>query len=125
MKRFDSINVIPFIDIMLVLLAIVLTISTFISQGKLTIELPEAESQVSFSEQTSIEIAINQDESLFYEQEPLDLENLRDKLSTLENTTPVVLRVDRGVAFGRFVSVVDILKLYKMESLSILTRDPQ
>jgi len=125
MKRFDSINVIPFIDIMLVLLAIVLTISTFISQGKLTIELPEAESQVSFSEQTSIEIAINQDESLFYEQEPLDLENLRDKLSTLENTTPVVLRVDRGVAFGRFVSVVDLLKLYKMESLSILTRDPQ
>jgi biopolymer transport protein ExbD len=33
MKRFDQINVIPFIDIMLVLLAIVLTTATFISQG--------------------------------------------------------------------------------------------
>ncbi len=123
MKRFDSINVIPFIDIMLVLLAIVLTISTFIAQGKIIIELPVAESQVSFSNQHSVEIAIDQDESLFYEEQPLDLETLRLRLSTLESTTPVVLRVDRGVPFGRFVSVVDILKQYKLESLSILTRE--
>ncbi len=42
MKRFDQINVIPFIDIMLVLLAIVLTTATFISQGRLDINVPTA-----------------------------------------------------------------------------------
>jgi len=125
MKRFDSINVIPFIDIMLVLLAIVLTTATFIAQGKLNIELPDAESQVSVSDITGIEIAIDQDEALFYNEEPLELDKLRDKLATLEISTPIILRVDRNVPFNRFVSVVDILKVYKLESLSILTHDSQ
>ena len=35
MKKFDEINIIPFIDIMLVLLAIVLITASFISQGKI------------------------------------------------------------------------------------------
>ena len=40
MKKFDQINVIPFIDIMLVLLAIVLTSASFISQGKIPVTPP-------------------------------------------------------------------------------------
>ena len=38
-KEFDYINVIPFIDIMLVLLTIILTTSTFIAQGAVPVEL--------------------------------------------------------------------------------------
>lgn len=41
-KRFDQINVIPFIDIMLVLLVMVLTTATFIKQGIIPVDLPEA-----------------------------------------------------------------------------------
>ena len=41
-KRFDSINVIPFIDIMLVLLVMVLTTATFIKQGVIPVALPTA-----------------------------------------------------------------------------------
>lgn len=41
-KRFDSINVIPFIDIMLVLLVMVLTTATFIKQGIIPVDLPQA-----------------------------------------------------------------------------------
>lgn len=44
MKRFDTINVIPFIDIMLVLLAIVLTTASFIATGKLDIAVPQSSS---------------------------------------------------------------------------------
>jgi biopolymer transport protein ExbD len=42
MKKFDQINVIPFIDIMLVSLAIVLMTATFISQGVVKINPPSA-----------------------------------------------------------------------------------
>ena len=38
LKKYDSINVIPFIDVLLVLLAIVLLTSTFISKGITFIE---------------------------------------------------------------------------------------
>ena len=42
MKKFDEINIIPFIDIMLVLLAIVLVTASFISQGKIQVNVPKA-----------------------------------------------------------------------------------
>lgn len=48
MKKFDEINIIPFIDIMLVLLAIVLITASFISQGKIQVNVPKASSTVAF-----------------------------------------------------------------------------
>ena len=36
----SPLNIVPFIDIMLVLLCIVLSISTFIAQGKIEVKLP-------------------------------------------------------------------------------------
>ena len=44
LNKKDGLNIVPFIDIMLVLLAIVLSISTFIAQGKIAIDLPSANS---------------------------------------------------------------------------------
>ncbi len=43
-KEFDYLNVIPLVDVMLVLLTIVLTTSTFIATGGIQVELPEAAS---------------------------------------------------------------------------------
>ncbi len=37
-------NIVPFIDIMLVLLAMVLSVSTFIAKGEIPIALPESRS---------------------------------------------------------------------------------
>lgn len=42
-RRMDTINIVPFIDIMLVLLVIVLTSATFIAQGKIPIAIPQAQ----------------------------------------------------------------------------------
>ena len=47
-EKFDEINIIPFIDIMLVLLAIVLVTASFISQGKIKVNVPKASSTVAF-----------------------------------------------------------------------------
>ena len=122
MKRFDTINVIPFIDIMLVLLAIVLTTATFIAQGKLDIDLPEAQSQDAAADTPGVEIAIDAGAALFYNQEPVTLEQLRTQVAQLEPDTPVTFRVDRSVAFDRFVAVIDVLKTRNLQSLSIVTR---
>lgn len=125
MKRFDSINVIPFIDIMLVLLAIVLTTATFIAQGKLEIQLPKAKSQQAQLEEKRIELAITGDEQIYLRERPIDLQQLDNEMTGLAKTSPIVLRVDTRVPFGRFVAVVDILKLHQLEKLSILTEEGQ
>ncbi|MES9813472.1 MAG: TonB system transport protein ExbD [Candidatus Thiodiazotropha sp.] len=122
MKRIDTVNVIPFIDIMLVLLAIALTTATFIYQGKITLDLPEAEHAETLSDMEGVEIAIDASEQIFFNQIALDKDALGEQLSKLYEQTPVVLYVDRSVRFERFVTVVDLLKANNLETLSIVAR---
>ena len=126
MKRFDQINMIPFIDIMLVLLAIVLTTATFISQGVIDINLPEAQSAKPITEQaevTTIEIAINANKELYIDGEPATREILSTKLENISKDTPIRLRVDQEVAFKNFVDVIDLLKKNNLEKLKIITKE--
>ncbi|WP_245232716.1 TonB system transport protein ExbD [Thiorhodococcus minor] len=118
----DQINVIPFIDIMLVLLAIVLTTATFISEGRLEIRLPESKEQAQQDAERRLEIAIDADGNLYVDAEPLSLEQLTSQLDGLSSDTPVVLRVDAATRFDRFVAIIDELKARQLERLSILTQ---
>jgi len=117
---------IPFIDIMLVLLAIVLTTATFISQGVIDIDLPEAESAKPITQQTSVkslEIAINADKNLYIDGEPATREELTSRIESTKKETSILLRVDQEVAFKHFVDVIDLLKKNKLEKLKIITKD--
>ncbi len=125
MKRFDQINVIPFIDIMLVLLAIVLTTATFISQGMIEINLPEAENADAIQQPNEkiIEITINAKHEVFFEGKIVSLQALATKLETVNKETPIQLRVDEAVAFKNFVGVIDLFKKNKLEKLTIITNN--
>ena len=60
MKRFDQINMIPFIDIMLVLMAVVMTTASFVEIGLIDVNLPVAQKVDSPPNQVDyIEIGIN------------------------------------------------------------------
>ncbi len=123
MKRFDQINVIPFIDIMLVLLAIVLTTATFISQGKLDINVPDASNKAPPpDEHQLVRLGIDKNEVLFYNEERISLDQLISRISVLDKNKGIVIRVDKGVSFQRFITLLDLLKRYEMERLTIITR---
>jgi len=123
-KRIDSINVIPFIDIMLVMLAIVLTTATFIVEGRLEIRLPEAASRDAPRNTHRLELAVNENGQIFIGAAPTTLAELEAHLAGLEPETPIVLRVDAESRFAGFVAVVDLLKARGMDKLTILTRHP-
>ena len=125
MRRIDAINVIPFIDIMLVLLTIVLTTATFIVEGRLEIRLPEAASGEAPAAPERVEVAVDQDGKIFLGVQATTLEALSTHLAGLDAATPVVLRVDAKSRFDRFVAVVDLLKARGMDKLTILTRQPE
>jgi biopolymer transport protein ExbD len=124
MKRMDSINVIPFIDIMLVLLAIVLATATFIAEGRLDIAVPAAAQQSPPLQRETFEIAIDRDGALFVDQHPIGLEALSSRLNALATDTPIRLRVDAAAEFGRFVAVIDRLKARGLDQVGITTRKP-
>ena len=123
MKRFDQINVIPFIDIMLVLLAIVLTTATFISQGQIEINLPTANSaeQVIEKQAKKITITVNAENQIYLEDKQLNLNALSAALKDVNKDTQIVFRVDKQVVFEKFVQIIDLLKTHKLEKFSIIT----
>ncbi|MGB0866047.1 MAG: ExbD/TolR family protein [Granulosicoccaceae bacterium] len=121
MKKFDSINVIPFIDIMLVLLAIVLTTATFVASGHLDIALPKADGQTPSASSQPLEIAIDREHKIFFNGELSSLEKLAGQIEqNLE--APITLVIDESVPFSQFVSVIDLLKHRPMDKVSIRTR---
>lgn len=122
-KRFDEINVIPFIDIMLVLLVMVLTTATFINQGVIPIELPTAKAAKKEDIKKEITIYVNAKGELFIEKQRVDLQTLEKKLSSISKEQPVILRSDKESKFQDFVNVMDILKRLKHEQLYIVTKD--
>jgi len=124
-KRFDEINVIPFIDIMLVLLVMVLTTATFVNQSIIPIELPEAKAAAKESAQKEVTVYVNAKGELFIEKEKVDLKTLELRLSKLSKEQTVVLRSDKESRFQDFVSVMDILKRLNHEQLYIVTKEGQ
>lgn len=122
-KRFDEINVVPFIDIMLVLLVMVLTTATFINQGIIPIELPEAKASKKEDSKKEITVYVNSKGELFIEKEKVDLKTLEAKLSAIPKEQTVVLRSDKESKFQDFVSVMDLLKRLNHEQLYIITKE--
>lgn len=73
MKKFDEINIIPFLDIMLVLLAIVLITASFISQGKIKVNVPKAQSSVTMKADDLAKLLTITDKGEFYfNDKPID-----------------------------------------------------
>ncbi len=122
MKRFDQINVIPFIDIMLVLLAIVLTTATFIVQGSIPIDLPRAHSGSPVSEQKAFIITIDQAGIFHHKEHTVSAIQLNALLAELHDSRQIQLRIDAGTRFEAFVTVMDALKRHSLERVSIITK---
>jgi biopolymer transport protein ExbD len=122
-KRFDEINVIPFIDIMLVLLVMVLTTATFIKQGVIPVNLPEAKKSDKKDTKKEITIYVKSSGEMFYDKEKVDLKTLKTNLSTISKEQTVVLRSDKESRFQDFVNVMDILKDLNHEQLYIVTKE--
>ncbi|MBX7490033.1 TonB system transport protein ExbD [Helicobacter turcicus] len=109
-RRMDTINIVPFIDIMLVLLVIVLTSATFIAQGKIPIAIPQAQGSQEISKsKKSIEITIDAQGNYYFDGKEMDLEGVKIELSKLPKETSILLRGDQKSYFEQFVKLIGIL----------------
>lgn len=108
-KEFDYINVIPFVDIMLVLLTIVLTTSTFIATGMISVSLPKASSVQGEMIQRQI-ITIDRNGDIYFHTTKMNPEELKKRLMDIDRNTPLILRADAGIALQIFVDVLDLIQ---------------
>ncbi len=121
-KKFDSINVIPFIDVLLVLLTIVLMTSTFIAKGVIPISLPSANSSEELKITKDISIYIKNDNSVYLEKNKISIKKLSEQLLTIDNKIAVLLNSDKSAKIDTFVGILDLLKKNNFENISIVTK---
>lgn len=119
-KEVSYINVIPFVDIMLVLLTIVLTTSTFIATGGIAVQLPKASASPAETVRVRT-IEIDKSGAIFYQGERKTLADLRATLLPLDRKTPFIIRADRELALQDFVDVLDMVKTTGFDKVSLQT----
>jgi biopolymer transport protein ExbD len=118
---FDTLNVVPFIDVMLVLLVMVLTTATFVVTGRIPVSLPQASSS-RVERKADKTIELGRDGALALDGEMMSLTEMAARLAHLPRETSFLLRLDRELAVQRFVDVADLLKRSGFSRVAIQTQ---
>jgi biopolymer transport protein ExbD len=121
-KEFDYINVIPLVDVMLVLLTIVLTTSSFIASGMIPLDLPKAHRSSGEMLKTQT-IEIDRGGKIYLNSKPVSLEELKNDLGSMNKKIPVLIRADRSIILQTFVSVLDVVKGLEFSRISLQTEE--
>ena len=123
--RRDGLNIVPFIDIMLVLLAIVLSVSTFIAQGHIKVNLPSSSSSQNPQEDKKVTIKVDSESKIYLDDVAISEYELEEKIAALDKNDLVVLKNDKDSKFSSFISIMDVLKKAGHEKFAIVTEKEQ
>ena len=118
-----EINMIPFIDIVLVLLIIFMVTAPVIQSG-IEVNVPKTQVVREIAEEKLI-VSIDKEQKLYLQNDPVNVNELGDKIleKLLDPTRQsVYLRADQSVPFQTFATVLDHLKLAGIENVSIVTQ---
>lgn len=128
----SEINVVPYIDVMLVLLVIFMVTAPLVTQG-VKVELPKASAEPIEQDDNPPIIASIDAEGLYYlnvgdnQEQALDAEALallvQSKLKQNENT-PVVVKGDGAVPYKNVIGLMVLLQNAGVPSVGLMT-DPE
>jgi biopolymer transport protein ExbD len=105
----NQINVIPLVDVMLVLLVIVLTTATFISTGQIPVDLANA-TEAADRKDVPLVITLTADGQLYLNDSAVPEQGLKSVLGQHPRESLVVVRADKVTILERFVHVVDEIR---------------
>lgn len=131
-KPMAEINVVPFIDVMLVLLVIFMITAPMLTQG-VQVELPQVTSEPIESQEDRDPIIVSVDRDGNYylsvggEEMTVDLEELGDRVLILldrQPGTPVMVRGDRFVPYGEIVTLMSTLQVAGVANVGLISEPP-
>ncbi len=118
----SDINIVPFVDVVLVLL-IIFMITAPILQSGIDVDLPKTKTVKEIS-QDRLVITIDRTQRVYLGNEPVNIHKIGQMVrARIRNTRrdAVFLRCDETVPFGSFAMVVDELRQSGIQNVSIVT----
>lgn len=117
----SEINMIPLIDIMLVLLIIFMITAPMMHSG-IEVNLPRAETRTFPAEERMI-ITITKDRKIYIENKPVNLQNLEDRLKEYfygKEKKVAFIKGDKTIPYGFVISVIDRAKKAGAENVGLI-----
>ena len=117
----SEINMVPFIDVVLVLL-IIFMITAPILQSGIEVDVPKTHTVKEIVEQ-KIVVTIDKNQLIYLGNDPVNIHQLPDRIKKqLKNPNEAVfLRADQAIPFGVFATVIDELRQSGVSNISIVT----
>lgn len=132
-KPMSDINVVPYIDVMLVLLIIFMVTAPMLTQG-IKVDLPLLDSDPVQSENQDEPIIVSVDSNGAYyldmsadAKRPLDLSDILQQVSSILSQKPetsVLVRGDKHVEYGSVVALMSALQGAGARGVGLITEDP-
>lgn len=119
-----EINMVPLIDVMLVLLVIFLITAPLLTHS-ISVQLPQASAQAVEKESVSLDLAITAEGLLYLDNEPVVLEELTETLQpmSLEDPQPEIrIRADEETRYELLAQVMSRAKASGLTRLGFVTR---
>ncbi|MFT5500306.1 MAG: biopolymer transport protein TolR [Woeseiaceae bacterium] len=131
-KLIGEINVVPYIDVMLVLLIIFMVTAPLITQG-IKVDLPKAGAEPieDVSNQPPMVISVDAEGNLYInvgdnEEEPASGSDIVSRISAVLSRspdTPILVKADRAVPYGSVVGAMVLMQRGGAENIGFIT-DP-
>ena len=131
-----DINVVPYIDVMLVLLVIFMITAPILTQG-VNVDLPQAISEsLKAADRDPIIVSVNYVGDYFLNisdtpETPMDAQNIMVRVAAelelakeSKQMVNVLVKGDKGVAYGKVVTAMSLLKQAGAKQVGLLTEDP-
>lgn len=119
----DTLNVIPFVDIMLVLLTIVLTTASFIATGRIPVALPQSAHAAQSEKKQDKVIELAAGGAMYFDGVQVSKDELAGRAKGLPPDTSFLIRADRAIAFQQFIDVADVLKQLNFAKVAVQTQN--
>ena len=125
-------NVVPYIDVMLVLLVIFMITAPMLTQG-VKVDLPQATSEPIEDTEDTDPIIVSVDKegqyfiSLGGDETQVSLDELSDRVVILLERnpgTPVMVRGDRNVSYGQVVTLMSTLQVAGVANVGLISEPP-
>ncbi len=132
-RLMGDINVVPYIDVMLVLLVIFMITAPMLSQG-VKVDLPQANSQpIPQDDREPLVVSVDAFGAYYFSlgQDPqaaLDTDALLTQLDAVlraQPGLPVYVKGDRNVAYGKVVELMALMQSAGVPSVGLMTETPE
>jgi biopolymer transport protein TolR len=119
----SEINVIPLIDVMLVLLIIFMVTAPMLNTG-IDVELPETKNVAEVNPEERIIISISRQGDIFYGPQAVNFATIPDllKQDVKSPKDSIFLRADKDVKWNSIVSVIDMMRGAGFTEIKLVTK---